>query len=176
MRGFKIDQDKRWGLIYQLSRFNYSKSLQLIKTEGKKDKSSSGVKMVMVSKAAIPNWDSKLVFLNKMTSKDSKLTYDQFSSLARSLFPSGQEEFRQKYKNDFFTQLLKIEKSKESHYPKAFTRLSPDECSFDAGSVESFLKANTLKAGTSKRLKIAISESKRCKKIKELAKAHSLKN
>ncbi len=178
LRGFEIDQDKRWGLIQQMSRFNYSKAKQFISKEEKRDKSSSGVRMALISRSAIPNWESKIAILREMTNKNSKLTYNQFSGVARNIFPNGQEEFRQKYKNEFFTQLLNIEKSKESHYPKAFARLGPDECSYGpASDLQSFLNSNKgLKSGTIKRLKISISENKRCRKVKEVANSYSSSN
>ena len=161
-----------------MSRFNYGKSMTFINRESKKDTSSTGKKMTLMSKAVIPKWENKLEALNKMTNKDSKLTFDQFRGLARSLFPNGQESLRQKYKSQFFSQLLKIEKSKESHYPRAFVGLRPDECVYDnANALEGFLKTNSnLKAGTTKRLKISIDEDRRCRKVKEMANSFSLSN
>ncbi len=171
LKGFTIDPSKRWKIIYQLNRFNYKGAQVLISKELARDKSSSGKKMALKAQAVIPSWDNKLEFLEKMTNKDSKYSFDQFRGLSSSLFPSGQEELRQKYQSQFFEKLKYFDKEKQSQFSRAFARLGPDECLFDSqGQLKNFLKNNShLKPGTQKVLKVRLSENARCRNIKKLA-------
>ena len=171
LKKLKMDQDRRWSIIISLSRHGYRNSERFISRELKRDKSSQGKKRAISARAGFPSLEVKKEWMNKLITSDNKSNFHEFRTIAGSLFPGDQEHLQEQFSSQFFTNLTKIEKNLNAHFARAFTGLVPFECKKEkAGRISNYLSKNeSLRPGTAKGLKTTITESQRCRKIKQKA-------
>ncbi len=169
---FKIDQDKRWGLIITLNSFSYPGAKKLADAEAKKDKSSLGKKMYIAATAAMPEWSTKQNWIKEYLKAKSQYSYSQLRTALYSLFPRHQAELRKKYSDRFFDDMKYANSHKDSHVAATFAVIGPKFCSKDKQSeLHDFIDDEDLLPGVLKKLRIIEQENTRCQQV--LSKAQS---
>jgi aminopeptidase N len=168
----KIDQDKRWFIISTLNAHSYKTADALLQKEQKKDTSSMGKKMTIVSNAIKPFTEKKSIWIEEYKKVKSDYSFSELKSAIYSLFPRDQKRFRKDYNSAFFQDMKWINDNKEGHVAETFTALAPVECYKDSKNrISDFIQTTKgLKASVLKDLKIRRQENQRCKAILELAK------
>ncbi len=172
-RGLKIDQDKRWSIIYTLSSRGYPSVKSLIRREAQRDTSHQGQLSRVSSEAALPNWNKKQEWIKKFTDKSSAESFAVLRSAIYSLFPTHQSEFRKKFSGEFYNHMKTLGAGKETHKARTFTALTPDECQNPENrKLEEFIKSHPdMKPTVVKQLKIHNQQYERCRKAIELARS-----
>jgi aminopeptidase N len=170
-RGLKIDQDDRWQMLWRLSALDYPGATKMLEKEKEKDASHQGQLSYLSAKASTPKWETKKEWITKLTNKgEQNYSYAEFKAVVGALFPSTQTELRNKYSSEFYSQLLKLNNSKDTHLARTFLGLAPNECASDEKKLEGFIKQNKgLKAPVLKGLRILNQEFERCRKAIEMA-------
>lgn len=168
LKGFVFDQDYRWAVIRVLATANHPKASEFIAAEEGKDKSFFGVQGAIASKVSLPRWEEKQKWIDDFKVKDSDKGIGQFRAALRNVFPFGQDNFREKYSQQFFQDLALINKTKEGHIASMFVALAPIDCGVGTDRIGPFLSEQTdLQPPVAKNLKIFRQENQRCQKIIE---------
>lgn len=170
LSGFKIDQDKRWGIIYRLSAYNPKGESALITKEAKRDKSSLGKKMKLSSLAITANSTNKKMWIKEYLNPKSEYSFSEMKSVIYSLYPYNQLELRDNYKN-FFKDLKWLNKNRDLSVAEKFTSIGKLDCTENSiQDIHNFIQENSdLKAGVLKELRIKAQENEKCKKVLELS-------
>lgn len=171
LKKLKLDQDRRWALIYRLAEFNYPNISTLIDQEFKKDPTDSGKKWMLTAKAVQPQWENKKQWIENAISKKG-YTDDELKSVLRSLFPSSQESLRKKYHEQFYTDLKSVMSKETPYYTSRFLELLPDVCEDGSQSpITPFIESEKehLHPMILKELRISRQEAERCYKIRAKA-------
>ena len=177
VRGLKIDQDKRWKMIYSLSKNNHPQALSWIAKEETSDRSSQGIRQSIAAKAALPNMETKSIWLTEFTKTNSEYSFSQLKTAMTSVFPPGQRELRNQYAKTYFENLRALLKQKDGMFLKAYTVLSPIECPQDRKEISNFLNTSkSLHPAVLKQLKVRRQENERCRKIMALSKKTGIYN
>ncbi len=172
--GFSIDQDKRWAMINFLARSNHSQVKALITAEEKKDSSFFGQSGKIGSTTALPNWLEKKKWIEEFKSDKPEHSMALIKSALYNIFPFTQEKMREDYSNDFFKDLIQVNKTKDASVAASFVGLAPIDCGpGKADRIGPFLKQQTdLQPTILKYLKIIEQENERCQRI--ISKVHQL--
>ncbi|MBR9729373.1 aminopeptidase N [Shewanella intestini] len=94
MTGMTLDQNLRWAIIKQLSRFDYKNTQQLIANELTTDNSNNGQKQALAARVLRPNAANKRQWLTALTA-DNTLTVAKKRIVMQSLYPTEQKYFSQ---------------------------------------------------------------------------------
>ncbi len=165
LKGLEIDQDKSWGLLISLSRYQYEGVASLLEQELKKDNTSSGKKMYIAAKAIEPNFETKKKWIKEIQKEDSEYSLSELKAAIYNLFPKEQYKLRKGY-DSFFKDLKKINQTKDVLYGKLFAELAPLDCQQSSiADIGKFLKGNKLSEPIEKKLKIIKQENERCLKV-----------
>lgn len=171
LRGLSLDQDRRWDLLILLARNGDAEAKTLIEIEAKRDPSSQGVEKRIGALAALPNWDEKMKYVEEYKKDKWTLSYAQLRSAISNIFPRQQLELRQKYQDQYFSDLTLVNQTKENFATGLFTTLSPSACANGVSDrIDQFVsKTANLKPVLSKALRNQAEEGRRCLKIIALA-------
>ncbi len=167
LRGLSLDQDRRWDLVTLLARSGDTDAKGLIESEGKKDPSSQGVEKKLGATAALPNWEEKMKLVEEYKKEKWTYSYAQLRSAISNIFPRQQLELRQKYQDQYFSDLTIVNQTKENFATGLFTVLSPSACFPEVSlRIDQFVtQTSNLKPVISKALKNQAEEGRRCQKI-----------
>ncbi|MEK7791160.1 MAG: aminopeptidase N, partial [Deltaproteobacteria bacterium] len=120
-KGFKLDQDRRWGVIVQLHRKGSPDSESLRQGELKRDSSEDGQKMAIAAIASQPHPEVKREWFDKVSDPKSDLSLARLRVAMTHLFPSDQDRFRDQFAKDFFENLRPLSKTKENVFLKSYS-------------------------------------------------------
>lgn len=169
LKGFVLDQDKRWRVINVLAVANVPKIQERIAKEEKKDSSFFGKQQALASRTAISSWDEKKKWIEEFKSEKNSYSYALIGSALSNVFPVGQEGLREQYANEFFKDLTDVNAKKEDAVAPRFLTLAPIDCSASAGPsdrIGSYLKQSAgLQPGITKYLKNLRQDFARCQKV-----------
>jgi aminopeptidase N len=168
LEGLTINQDIRWDIIAQLSRFQYRQSAKLIAQELTRDSSDTGEKSAIYSQVITPDATVKSDWLIKIQQKDSDIAFSKLRTAMRALYPSEQNSFSEQSAMQRLLSLTALDKANGPVFMRSYNHLIPATCS-DI-SVARLEKAITelkeLSTGTKRQLLIQHQEDKRCVIIK----------
>lgn len=168
LEGLTINQDIRWDIIAQLSRFQYRQSAKLIAQELTRDSSDTGEKSAIYAQVITPDATVKSDWLIKIQQKDSDIAFSKLRTAMRALYPSEQNSFSEQSAMQRLLSLTALDKANGPVFMRSYNHLIPATCS-DI-SVARLEKAITelkeLSTGTKRQLLIQHQEDKRCVIIK----------
>lgn len=173
LKGFVIDQDKRWSLIQRLSSLKHPDVEKWIESELKKDPSESGEKSALSARAAHPSIRSKKEFYQKVSQETSSLSLGRQKALMYSLFSDQQSHLKKVIEELFYKDLLRLSQSRPPEFLGAFTRaLTPIRCGAeDSKKLQAFIQKHrkALPATVLKTLRVHHQENNRCIEIRKKA-------
>ena len=165
-----IDQDMRWGIIAQLSRYQYGDSAALIEQELLRDNSDTGQKAAIFARVIAPDAKVKSHWLAKIQSKESDLPFSKIRTAMTGLYPSEQSQLAELTAESRLLTLAALDRKNGHTFMRSYTRrLIPAGCNEVniirlSGAIENLMELST---GTKRALLIARQEGERCVMIKK---------
>ncbi|WDE14670.1 aminopeptidase N [Thalassomonas haliotis] len=166
----EIDQDKRWQIISQLSRFRHPMADELIEQELVRDNSDTGQKSALYARVLVPDAEVKASWLEKIQSGNSDLPFSKLRTAMNALYPAEQNQLAELTAEQRLATLAQMDKNNNPVFMRSYAgRLIPATCSeasvkrLDAAIENSAV----LSAGTKRRLLVAHQEDQRCLAIKK---------
>ena len=168
LENLTINQDIRWNIIAQLSRYNYSKSADLIAKELTLDNSDTGQKSAIYARVINPNPQVKTEWLANIQQKHNDLAFSKLRTAMTALYPSEQNSFNEQSAIQRMTSLTAIDKANGPVFMRSYSSLIPATCSdiSVARLNKAVIELTELSAGTKRKLLIKQQEDKRCLMIK----------
>lgn len=168
LEGLTINQDIRWDIIAQLSRFQHRKSVQLIAQELKRDSSDTGLQSAIYAQVITPDAKVKTDWLAKIQQKNSDIGFSKLRTAMAALFPSEQNSFSEKNATQVMLNLTTIDKANGPVFMRSYNNLIPATCSDVslARLAKAVSNLTELSAGTKRSLLIKQQEDQRCVLIK----------
>ena len=103
-------------------------AVELLEQEKKKDPSVQGQENAIFCEAALPNEQTKKLWLKEAHREKSEYKFSQLrSALYMACSPGNQQDFRNKISKDFYENLTIQQKGKINHF-RVFLALAPFEC------------------------------------------------
>lgn len=168
--GFALDQDQRWQLVKRLARAGHKDAAMYADKEAAKDPSHFGKIEALAAKSLLPDWSNKSKLITDLKDPKSSLTYQQKTTIMRSLFPRNQADIKEKYSNQFFDDMAYVNSSQDPDIAAHFAELAPDECrTKNITSIKTFVDKTSLEPFVAKELRGQIEQGERCVKIIALA-------
>ncbi len=164
-----INQDLRWSIIGQLSRYNYQGSDALIDAELAKDNSDSGQKSAISARVIRPDAKVKAEWLAKIQDKNSDLPFSKLRTAMGSMYPSEQLALSEQTAEQRLASLTAIDKANDHTFMRSYANtLIPGAC--NAASVERLAQAikqqTSLSAGTKRALLVTHQADEQCVNIR----------
>jgi aminopeptidase N len=168
LEGLTINQDIRWDIIAQLSRFQYRNSAKLITKELTRDSSDTGEKSAIYAQVIAPNEKVKSDWLQKIQQKNSDIAFSKLRTAMRALYPSEQNSLSEHSAIQRLLSLNVIDKANGPVFMRSYNHLIPATCSdvSVARLEKTITELNELSTGTMRKLLIQHQEDKRCVLIK----------
>lgn len=163
-----INQDIRWDIIAQLSRYNYAEASDLIADELTLDGSDSGQKAAIYAQVIAPNAQVKTAWLAKIQQQESELAFSKLRTAMTALYPSEQSRFNEQSAVERMASLTAIDKANGPVFMRSYNHLIPATCNdASVARLDKAVNALThLSAGTKRSLLIKRQEDQRCVMIK----------
>ncbi len=172
LENLTINQDIRWDIIAQLSRYKYSKANDLITKELTLDSSDTGEKSALYARVITPNSQVKAEWLANIQQEESKIAFSKLRTAMSALYPSEQNNFNEQSAEQRIQSLSDIDEKNGPVFMRSYNQLIPTTCS--EVSVARLNKAvaelTSLSSGTKRSLLIKQQEDKRCLMMKNAIK------
>ncbi len=170
LAGFPLDQDQRWELVQRLTRAGHKDAQEYADKEAAKDTSHFGRIEALAAKSLLPDWSNKAKLIADLKNPHSDLSFQQKTTIMRSLFPRNQTDLKEKYSGQFYDDMVYVNGNQDPEIAARFTMLSPDECrSKNVSGMKSFVEKTKLEPAVEKALRGQVEEGERCMKIIALA-------
>lgn len=175
VEGLVINQDLRWAIIKQLSRYDFPNAKQLIALELKQDSSDTGVKSALYAEVIVPDVAVKNKWLTKVQTNDSSLTLSKLRSVMSAMYTSEQNELSKLTAEQRINSLVKIDRDNDHAFMRNYGRsMIPQNCTKQ--SVKRLKNASKtltkLSASTMRSLLISLQNDERCLMIKNKMSIH----
>ena len=169
LENLTINQDIRWDIIAQLSRFQHVKAAELITKELALDSSDTGEKSALYSRIIAPDAKIKTDWLAKIQQQNGDIPLSKLRTAMSALYPSEQTKLNEQSAIQRLSSLSVIDKTQGPVFMRSYSQLIPTTC--NEVSVERLNKAvdaaSELSAGTKRSLLIKQQADKRCLMIKK---------
>jgi len=127
--GLTIDQDKRWGIVAQLNRYQYGNYAALLETEKSKDVSDTGVKNAIYAEVIRPEVDVKAKWFEVLINNPEKLKLATLRYIMFGIFPSEQNHLEAPYKARILAYIPELNAGSDLSLLSAFAgSMIPSEC------------------------------------------------
>jgi len=175
VEGLVINQDLRWAIIEQLSRYNFYKAKQLIADELKRDSSDTALKSALYAEVINPDETVKNEWLLKIQKNNSELPLSKLKSAMAAMYSSEQNILSKKTAEQRINSLVNIDNNNDHAFMRNYSRyMIPQNCSEQ--SVKRLRKAsetfNELSVATMRSLLISLQNDERCLMIKNKMTIH----
>ena len=170
--GLDIDQDRRWGIIIQLHRYNWNQCTVFKKQELKKDPSENGQQMAISAEVIMPAPSVKKKWFDKITHPNGSLSLMRLKHAMSHLFPSEQKKLQEDFVQPYFKSLPTLIKKADNEFLSAYTEtLTPSfGTETSVKTLNDFISKNKkLPPIVKKHLLIAHQEDERTLKIRQLS-------
>ena len=170
-KGMKIDQDRRWSIIYRACRRDRPECDTLLGAEKAADKSDRGVKAALAAAAVRPRLeDKKKIFFDVLN--NPAISFHEKSALSRSLFPYEQRGLAATFEKDYFKFVQDHKNSDQVEFVEMVTgNLIPNNCSKgQSDKIQNFLKTTSdIPTPLFREIQETLDEDLRCQKIRAKA-------
>ena len=142
--GFKVDQERRWAILYRLSARSFPKAsgnpgstdtAALIQVEKERDKNDLGILSAMLAEIAFPEARNKELWWNRMLGKDTGagvLSIEKIRRLMGSFHDEDRPEVTQFMREEFFKLIPHLAGKFPDEFNSSFAAMMyPQECSED---------------------------------------------
>jgi len=168
VEGLDINQQYRWDIIYQLNRYDYPGSKELIEAELSVDNGDSGQKNAIASQAVRPSISNKNHWLNIIHDLKSSLPFSKTRTAMGNLYTSEQVELEEQTAEIILSKLAQMDKERGLVFMRSYSySLIPATCT--ETSVRRLKKAidesSELSSLTRRALLVAHQEDERCIRI-----------
>jgi aminopeptidase N len=171
LKGFSLDQDRRWNVIILLTSSNYPQAEIFLDMERDKDKSERAVQSSLAATASWPTLENKKKWLNKINSAD--FSFARTRSILWHFLPLSQTDLRASLSDQFYQDLVSYSKSRDSQFLATYTwALMPTVCTNQSSQrLEKFIEKESaqLPPLVVKALKTGWEEDVRCTRIRAQA-------
>ena len=165
----EINQDMRWSIISQLSRFGHAQAAELIEQELARDNSDTGQKSAIYARVIVPDAKVKASWLEKIQSGNSELPFSKLRTAMNALYPGEQKHLDELTAEQRLATLTEMDKNNNPVFMRSYPALLIPMTCTDA-SVKRLNAAiensADLSAGTKRRLLVAHQEDQRCLTIR----------
>mgnify|MGYP006188412863 CR=1 FL=1 len=169
IKGFTLDQDRRWRLVLLLNRFAYRDYETVTREEAQRDGSDRGQLNLLMAQATRPSATVKEEWLRHLFARESTYKLTELRAVMTELFPANQLPLFDRYSGHILAALPQLASEKEERFIALFTRnLLPATCSTESvNALHSAISdyAN-LSPSLDKALLIAHQEDQRCVAMK----------
>lgn len=168
LENLSINQDVRWDIIAQLSRFQHANAVELINHELTLDHSDTGEKAAIYARVIAPESQIKSEWLAKIQQKNSELPFSKLRTAMTALYPSEQNKLNEQSAEQRISSLATIDQNNGPVFMRSYSNLIPATCSeVSVARLEKALaELTSLSASTQRNLLIKHQEDKRCLMIK----------
>jgi aminopeptidase N len=168
--GMELDQETRWGLIYELNRYDAPGSEALIAAELARDNSEDGELSALASRVARPDARVKAEWLAKVQALPTdELPYAKLRTVMGSLYPSGQEALASASLQQRYDTLAAIDAKADRVFMSSYAgSMLGGTCSQDSVQrLKAILAAKpTIAQGTWRDLESSLESDERCLAIR----------
>ena len=127
--GLNIDQDKRWGIIAKLNRYQHGNYQALLNAEKATDNSDSGVKNAIYAEVLRPDPEVKAKWFDVVMNNPEQLKLSTLRYIMWGLFPSEQKNLEAPYKQKIVDRIPELNQGSDLGLLSNFTSLMvPAEC------------------------------------------------
>jgi len=164
LEGLAINQDIRWDIITQLSRYNHPKAAALITKELLLDNSDTGQKSAIYARVIAPKSKVKTNWLAKIQQQNSNIGFSKLRTAMSALYPSEQNNFSEKTAKQRIESLTEIDNANGPVFMRSYNDLIPATCSEVSVTrlATAIKELTTLSASTKRSLLIKHQEDQRC--------------
>ncbi|WP_286233887.1 aminopeptidase N [Thalassotalea sediminis] len=131
--GLTIDQDKRWGILAQLNRYQFGNYVALLDTEKAKDNSDTGVKNAIYAEVLRPEEAVKKKWFDVVINNPENLKLSTLRYIMWGLFPSEQSVLEAPYKEKILAHIPTLNEGSDLGLLSAFaSSMIPSECTAES--------------------------------------------
>ncbi len=131
--GLTVDQDKRWDIIAQLSRYQHGNYQAILTAEKSKDNSDSGVKNAIYAEVMQPDAQVKAKWFDVVINNPDNLKLSTLRWVMYGLFPSEQGHLEAPYKEKILAHIPKLNEGSDLELLSFFTDyMMPRECTVES--------------------------------------------
>ncbi|WP_448564618.1 aminopeptidase N [Thalassotalea ganghwensis] len=127
--GLLIDQDKRWGIIAKLNRYQHGNYKALLEAEKFTDNTDSGVKSAIYAEVIRPEAEVKAKWFNVVMNNPEQLKLSTLRYIMWGLFPAEQKALEAPYKHKIVDRIPTLNEGSDLGLLSTYTSLMvPAEC------------------------------------------------
>ena len=171
LKGWAIDQDRRWNIVKRLNSIGYSSSASLLEIEQVRDSSEIGIQAALSAQSSRPDFENKQMWVRRVT--DNTMTLSRINAVLRTLLPAWQNSSRWELADQFYVDLPKLIKSRDLELVDTYTSsLMPAVCTpVSADKLDKFINAHgsELPPTVLKDLRSSLQEDQRCVNVRAKA-------
>jgi aminopeptidase N len=119
--GLTIDQDKRWGIVTALNRYQHGNYIGLLETERSNDASDQGYNMALAADAIRPEADIKARWLDALLNQRAEYKLASLRTVMASLFPDEQLALLAPHVDDILGAIPALDSSSDIEFLSDFT-------------------------------------------------------
>ena len=167
--GLKLDLDRRWMMVRQLTRYGQKDAPALFAQLKKIDASDRGQKGRLAIEAIQPSFQVKQKWFEIVTQPKPELSLADARSVLGSLFPTEQSDLARRFEADSYEYLKQNGASENDTFVQVVAAaIVPLNCNAqDSWRLKEFLsQPNELAPTVSKELRAELQEDERCQKIR----------
>jgi aminopeptidase N len=131
--GLTIDQDKRWGVVARLNRYQHGNYSALLDAEKQKDASDTGVKNAIYAEVLRPEEQVKSKWFDVVINNPDKLKLSTLRYIMWGLFPSEQQHLETPYKAKILAHIPKLNEGSDLGLLSSFAgSMIPSQCTVES--------------------------------------------
>ncbi|WP_206486247.1 aminopeptidase N [Thalassotalea sp. G2M2-11] len=131
--GLTIDQDKRWGIVGQLNRYQFGDYAAMLAAEKAKDNSDTGVKNAIYAEVVRPDEKVKAKWFDILVNNPDELKLSTLRYIMWGLFPAEQQQLEAPYKEKILAQIPKLNEGSDLGLLGAFAgSMIPSQCTAES--------------------------------------------
>lgn len=131
--GLTVDQDKRWDIIAQLSRYQHGNYQAILQAEKEKDSSDSGEKNAIYAEVLQPDEQVKAKWFDVVINNPDNIKLSTLRWIMFGLFTSEQSHLEAKYKEQILAHIPKLNEGSDLELLSAFAAyMIPSECTAES--------------------------------------------
>ena len=169
LKGFKIDQDRRWKMIRHLEELSSADADTFLAAEKITDSTERGQQAALSADAARPNQQVKNNYISQIIADDTQVSQSRMRAILYSMYPKSQDSLRRQQASSFYKNLEKLLEKRTDTFLETYTdSIAPFTCDEASLSEATQFIADhpKMSAIALKSLKVSRQEAERCKKIR----------
>lgn len=142
IEGLPIDQDKRWGIIIALNRYEHDQYEALLAAERARDPSDQGNNLALATEVVRPQVASKAIWFDTIVNRPDSYKVATMRYLMSYLFPAEQQGLKDAYREQILTAIPLLDTTAQVEFLSEFVNYF-DAATCTPESVARLQQANT---------------------------------